>query len=272
MRHFRFSIRGLMLVIVLLGIGFAGATVSHTVLGKCLVFIHPVGTHAGRAGRRLSSGGAASVLGRLCRLRLGIFRAGTRTLVRARGRVSVCDDHDPRSHGASYCAEGLSGSKLCQWVQSSVRSGSTNSLASLELTGISSRQSLAQNWVRDPGEPRTLPADRPRVLLHVNRVCWWWNRSLPGGHQPAINRHGAIMMTRLGLRRFQFSVRSLLLMTAVLALSLAPVVWVTRERRQMLRAREEAIRSVILAERRRAELQVKRPPGEMQRRRLRLES
>ena len=61
-------------------------------------------------------------------------------------------------------------------------------------------------------------------------------------------------MAIFGAGRFQFSVRSLLLMTAVLALSLAPVVWVTRERQQMLRAREEAIRSVLLAERRRVEL------------------
>ena len=64
-------------------------------------------------------------------------------------------------------------------------------------------------------------------------------------------------MAFFGLERFQFSVRSLLVMTAVLALSLAPVVWVTRERRQMLRAREEAIRSVLLAERRRVELRAK---------------
>ena len=49
--------------------------------------------------------------------------------------------------------------------------------------------------------------------------------------------------------------------TAVLAFSLAPVVWVARERRQMLRAREEAIRSVILAERRRVELRAKGNPS-----------
>ena len=61
-------------------------------------------------------------------------------------------------------------------------------------------------------------------------------------------------MKLIGPGRIQFSVRSLLIATAVLAFSLAPVVWVTRERRQMLRAREEAIRSVILAERRRVEL------------------
>jgi hypothetical protein len=67
-------------------------------------------------------------------------------------------------------------------------------------------------------------------------------------------------MALLGLERFQFSVRSLLAMTAVLALSLAPVVWVTRERQQMLRAREEAIRSVLLAERRRVELRAKGGP------------
>jgi hypothetical protein len=61
--------------------------------------------------------------------------------------------------------------------------------------------------------------------------------------------------------RFQFSLRSLLIATAVLALILVPVAWVVRERQQMiraqrgmLRAREEAIRSVLLAERRRARL------------------
>jgi hypothetical protein len=64
-------------------------------------------------------------------------------------------------------------------------------------------------------------------------------------------------MKLIGAGRTQFSVRSLLITTAVLAFSLAPVVWVTRERRQMLRAREEAIRSVILAERRRVELRAK---------------
>jgi hypothetical protein len=68
-------------------------------------------------------------------------------------------------------------------------------------------------------------------------------------------------MALFGSSRFQFSVRSLLIMTAVLAFSLAPVVWVTRERRQMLRAREEAIRSVLLAERRRAEVRGKRSPN-----------
>ena len=67
-------------------------------------------------------------------------------------------------------------------------------------------------------------------------------------------------MKLVGPGRIQFSVRSLLIATAVLAFSLAPVVWVTRERRQMLRAREEAIRSVLLAERRRVELRGKGGP------------
>jgi hypothetical protein len=67
-------------------------------------------------------------------------------------------------------------------------------------------------------------------------------------------------MNLFGRGRIQFSVRSLLIATAVLAFSLAPVVWVTRERRQMLRAREEAIRSVLLAERRRVELRGKGGP------------
>jgi type II secretory pathway pseudopilin PulG len=56
--------------------------------------------------------------------------------------------------------------------------------------------------------------------------------------------------------RFQFTVRSLLVVTGLLALLLVPVAWVVRERQQMfraqesmLRAREEALRAVVLAER-----------------------
>lgn len=52
--------------------------------------------------------------------------------------------------------------------------------------------------------------------------------------------------------RFQFSVRTLLLVTAAIAVLLVPVVWVTRERMQMMRgkdailqAREVALRSVV---------------------------
>jgi hypothetical protein len=52
--------------------------------------------------------------------------------------------------------------------------------------------------------------------------------------------------------RFQFSIRSLLLMTAAVAILLVPVVWVARERRQMvlaqteiLAAREVALRSIV---------------------------
>jgi hypothetical protein len=63
------------------------------------------------------------------------------------------------------------------------------------------------------------------------------------------------MTTGPAVRRwYQFSLRWLLLTTAVLALLLVPVAWVTRERQQMLRARDEAVRAVILAERYRSEL------------------
>jgi len=63
----------------------------------------------------------------------------------------------------------------------------------------------------------------------------------------------------LASRRYiQFSTRTLLLVTAVVAISLVPVAWVARERQKMLamqegilRGREEAIRAVLLAERRR---------------------
>ena len=52
--------------------------------------------------------------------------------------------------------------------------------------------------------------------------------------------------------RFQFSLRTLLLVTAAIALLLVPVAWITRERMQMMRAqeavlqaREVALRSVV---------------------------
>jgi hypothetical protein len=58
---------------------------------------------------------------------------------------------------------------------------------------------------------------------------------------------------------YQFSLRTLMLFTGVLALLLVPVAWVARERKQMLRAqdillqaREVALRSVVLEERRRS--------------------
>ncbi len=57
---------------------------------------------------------------------------------------------------------------------------------------------------------------------------------------------------------YQFSLRTMLLITAALALLLTPVAWVARERRQMmaaqgalLQAREAALRSVVREEQRR---------------------
>jgi len=52
--------------------------------------------------------------------------------------------------------------------------------------------------------------------------------------------------------RFQYSLRTLFVVTAIAALLLVPVAWVARERQQMLEAREAALRAVILAERDRA--------------------
>ena len=54
--------------------------------------------------------------------------------------------------------------------------------------------------------------------------------------------------------RFQFSVGSLLVVTAILAVQLVPIAWVSNQREQMRRAREDAIRAVILAERDRSEV------------------
>jgi hypothetical protein len=71
-----------------------------------------------------------------------------------------------------------------------------------------------------------------------------------------------------GHGRFQFSIRSLLILTAALALLLVPVAWVTRERQQMRRlqdeilvAREVALRSVLLEARRRQSVTPKPQSG-----------
>jgi predicted RNase H-like nuclease (RuvC/YqgF family) len=57
---------------------------------------------------------------------------------------------------------------------------------------------------------------------------------------------------KLFASRFRFSVRTLMLVTAAIALLLVPVAWVTRERLQMMRAqeallqaREVALRSIV---------------------------
>ena len=59
-----------------------------------------------------------------------------------------------------------------------------------------------------------------------------------------------------GRPRLQFSLRSIMVLTAMTAILLVPLVWVARERERMmraqaevLRAREEALRAVVLAER-----------------------
>jgi hypothetical protein len=62
-------------------------------------------------------------------------------------------------------------------------------------------------------------------------------------------------------RWYQFSLRWLLLVTAVLALLLVPVAWVARQREAMLRARAEALRAVVLAERARSQLEKSRIAG-----------
>jgi hypothetical protein len=65
-------------------------------------------------------------------------------------------------------------------------------------------------------------------------------------------------MEQVSQGRFQFSIRTLLLVTAALAVSLVPVSWVARERQRMMRAqeamlqaREVALRSVVLEGQRR---------------------
>ena len=73
-------------------------------------------------------------------------------------------------------------------------------------------------------------------------------------------------MNEMERNRFQFSLRTLLLVTLALALLLVPVAWVSRERQQMiharnaiLEAREAALRSVVLEEQRRREEIAARP-------------
>jgi hypothetical protein len=70
-----------------------------------------------------------------------------------------------------------------------------------------------------------------------------------------------------GRRWYQFSLRRLLLVTPMFALVLVPLAWVTRERQQLLQARDEAVRAVILAERYRSALKQREAavPAEIER-------
>jgi hypothetical protein len=67
---------------------------------------------------------------------------------------------------------------------------------------------------------------------------------------------GTFGMTFGSSRQIQFSLRSLLMVIAVAAFVLAPVVWIARQRQEfrrlqavVLEAREAALRSVVMAER-----------------------
>jgi len=63
-------------------------------------------------------------------------------------------------------------------------------------------------------------------------------------------------MTSRHRSRFQYSLRTLFVVTAIVALLLVPVAWVARERQRMLEAREAAVRAVVLAERNRVPVPV----------------
>jgi hypothetical protein len=47
-------------------------------------------------------------------------------------------------------------------------------------------------------------------------------------------------------RRFQFTLRSLMILTAAVAILITPVAWVVRVRQRMIQAREDALRAMVL--------------------------
>ncbi len=111
---------------------------------------------------------------------------------------------------------------------------------------------------------REIAFRRPDKAITVERN--WSSVGIPRQNVSGAMRHFPVMELS-STRRFQFSIRSLLVVTAVLALALVPVAWVMREREQMRRmqismhrAREEAIRAVLLAEQRRVEMLAKGGP------------
>lgn len=53
-------------------------------------------------------------------------------------------------------------------------------------------------------------------------------------------------------RRFQYSIRSLLVVTGLMALLLTPVAWMVRQRERLRLAHEEAMRSILLEKQYRA--------------------
>ena len=83
-------------------------------------------------------------------------------------------------------------------------------------------------------------------------------RSLKPCHNLDGYRSASWEMIEMGRKRFQFSLRTLLLATLAVALLLVPLAWVSRERQKMLaardamlQARELAVRSVVLEGQRR---------------------
>ena len=202
--------------------GFGCAAVSDAALGECMVFVAcwprslwrmPAAVYRRGEQRAFWVGFAAcGWVYFVLRSRPGFkreagFQFVTTTVLDLMAPHIVQKDYLLRSYGCG--------------LQSPVHSGSTNSAGRSGTYRNFRRISRGTRGLCDAGQPRPLSSDRPRVLLHADRVLRWRDRPLSCGDLSAAGRHGAIRWQLFGPRRFQFSVRSLLIMTAVLALSLA---------------------------------------------------
>ena len=96
MRQFRVSVRGLMVLIVLLGIAFAGLRSPTPLWANGLVLAGSGDVDAGGAGRRVPPRRAAGVLGGIRHLRLGVLRFDPGALVPDRIRLPALHDNDSR--------------------------------------------------------------------------------------------------------------------------------------------------------------------------------
>ena len=138
MKHFRFSIRNLMVVVVLLGIGFAAlryptpfwANVWYSFTLGSLTLAVPAAVYRRGEQRAFWVGFAAcGWVYFMMALAPWLEREGGFQFV----TTTILDIMAPH-----ICAEGLSGAELCEWVQSPVCARATNPVASLESPGISS--------------------------------------------------------------------------------------------------------------------------------------
>src|SRR5262249_30470714 len=137
-------------------------------------------------------------------------------------------------------------------------------VAELEPAGVPPGRDLASRLC-DPAQPRPVSPHRTRRLLPPLRLPRRGDHP-PSACDPPPAAWGAALSPRATLRRrFQFTLRSLMILTAALAILITPVAWVVRARQRMIQAREDALRAMVLEQYYRSHRPVESPaaPAEL---------